>query len=101
MEMKNSKNQNTGGSNGGGMPGGSGGSGGSGGGTVNVQHAMHSFHLDVAGQKVSDVKGKFSKLLNIDPEAIAVIDGNEVSDDTVIGEGVETLHFVKRSSVKG
>ena len=39
--------------------------------------------------------------MNIDPQAVAVIDGQIVDEDTVIRDDVSMLSFVKPSAVKG
>jgi hypothetical protein len=38
--------------------------------------------------------------MNIDPEAVAVIDGEEADDDTVLHEG-QVLNFVAAAGEKG
>jgi hypothetical protein len=52
---------------------------------------------------VSAARERLAPLLNIDPESVAVIDGQIIDseDDHIIREDVQSLSFVKRSSVKG
>ena len=40
-------------------------------------------------------------LLNIDPQAVAVVNGQVVPEDTVIQEHTNLLSFVKPSAIKG
>jgi hypothetical protein len=70
-------------------------------GSVFCQHSIHDGHFPVAGLTVGEARSTLAPLLNIDPEAVAVIDGHVVDEDRVIGEDVRALAFVKPSSVKG
>src|SRR5262245_14991441 len=69
--------------------------------SVLVQHGIHSGHFPVAGLRVRDVRQTLTQLLNIDPQAVAVVNGQVVSEDTVIQENVKLLSFVKPSAIKG
>jgi hypothetical protein len=69
--------------------------------SVLVQHGIHSGHFPVSGLRVRDARQTLTQLLNIDPQAVAVIGGRIVPEDTVIGEDVSLLSFVKPSAVKG
>ena len=69
--------------------------------SVLVQHGIHSGHFPVAGLRVRDARQTLTQLLNIDPQAVAVINGRIVGEDEVIGADVSLLSFVKPSAVKG
>jgi hypothetical protein len=69
--------------------------------SVFCQHGLHHGHFPVAGLTVGEARQTLTQLLNIDPESVAVINGELVPDDYRIGEQVAMLNFVKKSSVKG
>ena len=69
--------------------------------SVYCRHGLHDGHFPVAGLSVREARRTLTQLLNIDPQAVAVINGEIVDDDYVIGEQVTSLNFVKRSSVRG
>jgi hypothetical protein len=69
--------------------------------SVLVQNGIHSGHFPVAGLRVRDARQTLTQLLNIDPQAVAVINGRIVGEDEVIGTDVSLLSFVKPSAVKG
>lgn len=55
---------------------------------------------DLVGHKVGEVRATLSGPWNIAREAQAFIDGQPVSDETVIQEGA-TLEFIRQAGVKG
>ena len=69
--------------------------------SVLVQHGIHSGHFPVAGLTVGEARQTLRGLLNIDPQAAAVIGGRIVEEDTVIRPDTGMLSFVKPSAVKG
>jgi len=69
--------------------------------SVLVHHGIHSGHFPVAGLRVRDARATLTHLLNIDPQAVAVINGRIVREEEVIGPDVGLLSFVKPSAVKG
>ena len=69
--------------------------------SVFCQHGLHHGHFPVAGQTVGEARRTLTQLLHIDPDAVAVINGEIVGDDHSIGEEIAMLNFVKKSSVKG
>lgn len=69
--------------------------------SVAVQHGIHRGQFPVAGLRVHEARETLISLMNIDPEAVAVIDGEVVDEDTVIHADVTMLSFVKPSAVKG
>lgn len=84
---------------GGGGAGGFGGDGG-GGGTVDVAHGPYRESLPVAEMSVAEVRRRFQDMLDIHPEAVALVDGNEVDDATRLRAG-QMLMFVRPSGEKG
>lgn len=69
--------------------------------SVLVQHGIHTGHFPIAGLRVREVRETLGPLLNIDPQAVAVVNGQLVDEETVIGDDVALLSFVKPSAVKG
>jgi len=69
-------------------------------GQVDVICGVYAHNLPLGGMRVRDARDELSERMNIDPEAVAVLDGNEVDEDTVLAEG-QTLTFVKHAGEKG
>lgn len=69
--------------------------------SVYCSHGIHNGHFPVAGLTVADARRTLSHLLNIDPQAVAVIGGQIVDENMIIGADTAMLSFVKPSSVKG
>jgi len=69
--------------------------------TVFCQCSIHDGHFPVSGMKVGEVRRVLTPLLHIEADTVAVINGQIVEDDVVIGDDVAMLNFVKPSSVKG
>ena len=69
-------------------------------GSVSVVHGVYAHSFPLAGLHVRDARGQLEERMNIDPDAIAVVDGNEVDEDTVLVEG-QMLTFVKHAGEKG
>ena len=69
--------------------------------SVYCSHGIHNGHFPVAGLSVGEARRTLGHLLNIDPEAVAVIGGQIVGDDHIIASDTAMLTFVKKSSVKG
>jgi hypothetical protein len=67
---------------------------------VSVIHGVYAHDLPLAGMTVGQARMEVSERLNIDPAAVAVLDGDEVPEHTVLVEG-QVLNFVKRSGEKG
>jgi hypothetical protein len=70
------------------------------GGMATVCHGPYIERLPVCSLTVREVRGRFGDRLDIDPESQAVIDGNEVDDDTVVQAG-QLLTFVRKAGEKG
>jgi hypothetical protein len=69
-------------------------------GQVEVIHGVYAHSLPLSGMTVGQARTELADRMNIDPESMAVVDGNEVSDDTILGEG-QVLNFVKHAGEKG
>jgi hypothetical protein len=69
-------------------------------GSVDVIHGIYAHSLPLAGMTVRDARLELEDRMNIDPEALPVVDGREVDEDTVLAEG-QVLNFVKHAGEKG
>jgi len=65
-----------------------------------VSHGPYEERLPVAGMTVGQVRERFRDRFDIDPQAQAFVDGNEVGDDTVVQTGQQVL-FARRAGEKG
>lgn len=66
---------------------------------------IHQMKLPARGSSVADAREILAPLMNIDPEAVVVINGEIVDTDkeadTIIGRDVDMVAFVKQASLKG
>lgn len=71
--------------------------------TKNVccSYGIHRGNFPVAGMKVKDARAVLKKLIKVADKCLAVINGENVSEDEVIKEGTTLLSFVKPSAKKG
>lgn len=69
-------------------------------GRVDVIHGVYAHSLPLAGMTVRQARTELEERMNIDPEALAVVDGQEVADDTVLLEG-QVLNFLTPAGEKG
>jgi hypothetical protein len=69
-------------------------------GRVDVVHGVYAHSLPLAGMTVRQARGELEDRMNIAPDAVAVVDGNESDEDTVLQEG-QVLNFVKHAGEKG
>jgi hypothetical protein len=67
---------------------------------VDVIHGVYAHSMPFAGMKVKQARKELANKMNIDPTAVAVVDGVEVDDDTILTEG-NCLTFVKPAGEKG
>lgn len=70
------------------------------GGNVSVVHGCYSHSLPLAGMTVCEARAELDERMNIDPDAMALIDGNDAAEDAVLTEG-QVLTFVKHAGEKG
>ena len=69
-------------------------------GQVDVTHGVYAHSLPLAGMTVRHARAELEERLNIDPEAIPIVDGEEADEDMVLVEG-QMLNFVKHAGEKG
>lgn len=67
---------------------------------ASVSHWPYCEQLPVAGMSVGEVRQRYADRFDIDPRSRAVVDGNEVGDETVVSPG-QMLMFVRRAGEKG
>jgi hypothetical protein len=65
-----------------------------------VAHGVYADTLPVAHMTVGAVRVRFRDQFDIDPSAMAVIDGRPVDEGTVVQPG-QLLTFVRRAGEKG
>lgn len=71
-----------------------------GGGRVRVLYGIHALSVAVAGKRVSEVREILGQALNISPRAVALVDGQEVSETHILLPG-QHLEFVRLAGEKG
>ncbi|MHC4942562.1 MAG: hypothetical protein ACYTG7_06020 [Planctomycetota bacterium] len=69
-------------------------------GRVEVVHGVYAHSLPLAGMTVMQARSELEDRMNIAPDAVAVVDGLEAGDDSVLDEG-QVLNFVKHAGEKG
>ena len=69
-------------------------------GRVDVIHGVYAHSLPLAGMTVRQARIELEERMNIDPEALAVVDGSESLEDTVLREG-QVLNFLTPAGEKG
>jgi hypothetical protein len=69
-------------------------------GRVDVVHGVYAHSLPLAGMTVRLARLELEDRMNIDPEAVAVLDGAEANEDTVLRQG-QVLNFVTPAGEKG
>jgi len=69
-------------------------------GLATVSHGPFAEELPVAGETVGRVRQLYADRLDLDPLSQAIIDGEEVGDDTIVATGQHLL-FAKRAGEKG
>jgi hypothetical protein len=70
------------------------------GGLVTVLHAPYTEQLPVGEMSVRAVRDRFADRLDIHPDAVAFVDGNQADDETIVHEG-QRLMFMRPSGEKG
>jgi len=69
-------------------------------GNIGVVHGIYTHQVPLAGMTIRRARAELSERLNIAPDAIALVDGNEAGDDFVLTAG-QVLNFVKDAGEKG
>lgn len=69
---------------------------------VEVIHGVHSHTLPLVGMTVRQAREELSERMHIDPDALAVVDGEEVSQEgDFVLAGRQILNFVKPAGERG
>jgi hypothetical protein len=68
---------------------------------VTVSYGIHHGRYPIGGMTVGDARRALQRLINIDPGAVAVINGAPVDENQRITADVTMLSFVKPSAMKG
>ena len=69
-------------------------------GLVKVSYGVHSLEAAIAGKSVAEVRQALKEPLNIDPRALALVNGRDVAAAYVLKEG-DQLEFVRLAGEKG
>ena len=69
-------------------------------GQVKISYGVHSLEAGIAGQSVGEVRQALKEPLNIDPRALALVNGRDVAASYVLKEG-DQLEFVRLAGEKG
>ena len=69
-------------------------------GRVEVIHGVYAHSLPLGGMTVAQARSELAERLNIAPDSLAVVGGDQVPEDTVLHEG-DVLNFVKPAGEKG
>lgn len=67
---------------------------------VTVVHGIHRLNLPLAGRAVVAVRQSLAPILNIGPDALAVVNGTEVGEDFILAHD-DLLEFVRLAGEKG
>jgi ThiS family len=69
-------------------------------GMVKVSYGVHNLEAAIAGKSVSEVRQSLKEPLNIDPRALALVNGRDVAASYILKQGDE-LEFVRLAGEKG
>lgn len=69
-------------------------------GRVDVIHGVYAHSLPLAGKTIAEARQELEDRMNIDPEAVAVVDGVEAAEDVVLTQG-RVLNFLTPAGEKG
>jgi hypothetical protein len=70
-------------------------------GNILVTSGIHRGRFPIGGMRVRAARDVLRRLITIEEEAVAVVNGRVVDDDEVISENVTHVAFVKPSAIKG
>jgi len=70
-------------------------------GLVQVATGLYAERLPVAGRTVAQIRDGFADRLDIDPQAVPVIDGRRVTDEQTVVDAGQHLAFVRYAGEKG
>ncbi len=69
-------------------------------GLVKISYGVHSLEAAIAGKAVGEVRQALKEPLNIDPRALALVNGRDVAAAYVLKAG-DQLEFVRLAGEKG
>jgi hypothetical protein len=69
-------------------------------GMVKVSYGVHNLEAAIAGKSVSEVRQALKEPLNIDPRALALVNGRDVAASHILKQG-DQLEFVRLAGEKG
>ncbi len=69
-------------------------------GQVKISYGVHSLEAAIAGKSVAEVRQALKEPLNIDPRALALVNGRDAAAAYVLKEG-DQLEFVRLAGEKG
>ncbi len=69
-------------------------------GLVKISYGVHSLEAAIAGKSVGEVRQALKEPLNIDPRALALVNGRDVAASYVLKAG-DQLEFVRLAGEKG
>lgn len=67
---------------------------------VSVSYGVYQMELDLVGRTVGQAREALGPSLNIDPRAIALVNGERVQEHTSLRDG-DRLEFVRLAGQKG
>ena len=68
--------------------------------TATVAHGPYAEQLPVAGLTVGQIRSRYRDRFDIDPDSEAVLDGDPVRDDEILGPD-QVLTFIRKAGEKG
>ncbi len=69
-------------------------------GLVKVSYGVHNLEAAIAGKSVSEVRQALKEPLNIDPRALALVNGRDVAASYILKQD-DQLEFVRLAGEKG
>jgi hypothetical protein len=69
-------------------------------GNVTVAHGVYRADLPIREMSVAEVRSRLADQLDIDPQSVAMLDGQAVGDDAAVRAG-QKLVFMRRAGEKG
>ncbi len=69
-------------------------------GNVTIAHGVYRMDVPITEMSVAELRRRMIDQLDIHPEAVAMLDGQRVDDDTTVRAG-QRLTFVRRAGEKG
>ncbi len=69
-------------------------------GQVKISYGVHHLEVAIAGKSVGEVRQALKEPLNIDPRALALVNGRDVNPSYILKAG-DQLEFVRLAGEKG